>query len=116
MPPTPASPARPDRRFARARIAGHKHLAGHTSHNSPPTTNPRPSLPPDNRHDVKLYRLLPAQLHIVPAAACLNLARPGTAGHQVTPGMPGTAAEHGPLEPGEIATAFLAWETMARQG
>jgi hypothetical protein len=27
-----------------------------------------------------------------------------------------TAAEHGPLEPGEIAAAFRAWETMARQG
>ena len=39
----------------------------------------------------------PEQLHIVPAVACLNRARPGTAGQQVTPGThgatPGTLAE-----------------------
>jgi hypothetical protein len=33
-----------------------------------------------NRHDVILCRLLPVHLHIVPAAACLNRARPGAAG------------------------------------
>jgi hypothetical protein len=27
-----------------------------------------------------------------------------------------TAAEHGPLKPGEIAAAFRAWDTMARRG
>jgi len=36
-----------------------------------------------NRHDVKLYRLLPVQNHIVPVGVCLNRARPGAAGQQV---------------------------------
>ena len=84
----PQQPRPPRPRWLMSTRPGQRSQLPHRPH-PPPQSRPLPGSGQrhrrSNRHDVKVYRLLPVQNHIV-SARLPELGPPGAAGQQVTPG------------------------------